>query len=230
MIPQLPADAPTVFPDTRDALLQPNGLLAWGGDLGVERLLAAYRRGIFPWFGEDEPILWWSPAPRCVLYPGDIHVSRRFRRRLKHPDWSLRGDTAFATVMQGCAEREETWITGDMQTAYLNLHRAGHAHSVEVWREQELLGGLYGIAIGRMFFAESMFHNETDMSKVALLALCRGLEAAGFAAIDCQISNPHLLRMGAVEVSRQKFNELLGSCQHPAPIKNWSDHFFSNSH
>lgn len=229
MIPQLSEENTDRFPPADQALQHPNGLLAWGGDLSVPRLVAAYRRGIFPWFGEGEPILWWSPAPRCVLRPGSIHVSRRFRRTLKQRDWSIHGDEAFDAVMKGCADREDTWITEAMFDAYQNLHRAGVAHSVEVRRRNRLVGGLYGLALGRMFFAESMFFAETDMSKVALLALARGLEAAGFTAIDCQVSNPHLLRMGAEEISRDAFEMLLENCDEPDPISDWADYFGSES-
>jgi leucyl/phenylalanyl-tRNA--protein transferase len=206
-------DAP--FPPTRDALKAPNGLLAWGGDLHPRRLLAAYRAGIFPWYSDGQPVLWWSPAPRCVIFPGQVHLSRRTRRRYNSGRYRLTADTAFRQVVAACAEPRDheagTWITADMQQAYTELHRMGIAHSVEVWQQETLCGGIYGLAIGSVFFGESMFSRCTDASKIALVALCRQLEAWGFGLLDCQVGNPHLFSMGAVEVGRSAFEEWLES-------------------
>jgi len=201
------------FPPSSAALDSPNGLLAWGGDLHPERLLRAYRAGIFPWYSEGQPILWWSPAPRCVLYPERVHLSRRTRRRYNSGNYRLSADTAFTEVITACAgprkKESGTWITRDMVEAYLRLHRLGHAHSVEVWRDGELAGGIYGVALGSVFFGESMFSRRTDASKLALVALCRQLDRWGFGLLDCQVGNPHLLSMGAEEISRNTFERLL---------------------
>ena len=202
------------------ALRSPNGLLAWGGDLHPQRLLAAYRAGIFPWYSAGQPILWWSPAPRCVLYPERVYLSKRTRRRYNSGRFELRADSDFAAVIEACAEPREfdagTWITPEMQAAYLQLHQAGHAHSVEVWRGEKLLGGIYGLACGAVFFGESMFSRETDASKIALIGLCRLLQEWNFALLDCQVSNPHLLSMGAELVSRETFQEALETTDPPA--------------
>lgn len=213
MIPILSADPESAFPDTELALEYPPGLLAAGGDLSPARLVNAYRHGIFPWYGDDEPILWWSPAPRCVLYPDRVHVSRRLRRRYNQGDFTLTTDRAFEQVIRACAGAREdgggTWITGEMLDAYVNLHKAGIAHSLEVWLGDELAGGIYGLALGRVFFGESMFSRVNDASKIALVALCRQLVQWKFTLLDCQISNPHLLSMGAEEVSRAEFEQQL---------------------
>lgn len=212
-LPRLGADPDEPFPGTRRALRAPNGLLAWGGDLHPRRLLNAYRAGIFPWYSEGQPLLWWSPAPRCVLRPAAVHVSRRTRRRYNSGAYRLSYDTAFAGVISACAEPRSgergTWITADIQDAFLRLHHMGHAHSIEVWRENELCGGLYGIALGRVFFGESMFSRCVDASKIALIALCRDLVRRDFGLFDCQVGNPHLFRMGAEEISRGRFEALL---------------------
>ena len=213
-----PHSPPDAFPDPRFALDEPNGLLAAGGDLGPERLLCAYRRGIFPWFSEGQPILWWSPDPRAVLWPETLHVSRSLRRTQRRAQFTVSTDTAFDRVVRECAAprpgRESTWITPGMAAAYGRLHRAGHAHSIECWREDDLAGGLYGVAIGRVFFGESMFSRAADASKIALAHLC----TLGFGLIDCQIPNAHLARLGAVEMSRRRFLALLGElCEVPGP-------------
>lgn len=199
------------FPPAHLALHEPNGLLAIGGDLSLPRLLSAYRQGIFPWYNPDEPILWWCPNPRAVLYPDALKVSRSLAARLRKRDVELRMDTAFPAVLEACAgERRNsrgTWLGADMRRAYLQLFQAGHAHSVEVWREAQLVGGLYGVAVGRMFYGESMFSRETDASKIALHALCRHLCQWQFEMIDCQVSSPHLTRLGAIELSRADFLE-----------------------
>ena len=215
LAPHAPADA---FPDPALALDEPNGLLAAGGDLGPERLLCAYRRGIFPWFSEGQPILWWSPDPRAVLWPETLHVSRSLRRTQRRATFTISTDTAFDRVVRECAAprkgREDTWITPDMAAAYGRLHRAGHAHSIECWRGTELAGGLYGVAAGRVFFGESMFSRAPDASKIALAHLC----TLGFGLIDCQIPNAHLTRLGAVAMSRRRFLALLDElCAAPGP-------------
>ncbi|SFC05119.1 leucyl/phenylalanyl-tRNA--protein transferase [Marinospirillum celere] len=201
------------FPPVQLALEEPNGLLAFGGDLSPERLLLAYSKGIFPWFSEGEPILWWSPAPRMVLFPKEIKVSRSLRKRLKRNDFKITFNQAFSQVIHFCAalreNREGTWISKEMETAYNQLHQQGFAHSVEVWQEEELVGGLYGLALGRVFFGESMFSRVSDASKVALVALARHLEALEFELIDCQVYSPHLASLGAREIGREEFLSFL---------------------
>ncbi len=201
--------SPAVFPPDRRALDEPDGLIAVGGDLSPERLLAAYRRGIFPWFEEGQPILWWTPDPRLVLLPGRFHVGRTLRKRLRRGDCSVRTDTAFESVIRACAGRRPgqsgTWITPAMIDAYTSLHRTGTAHSVEVWRAGRLVGGLYGVALGAVFFGESMFSLETDASKLALHALCTGIHAAEPALVDCQVASPHLIALGAELIPRRDF-------------------------
>jgi len=202
------------FPSPSGALRDPNGLLALGGDLSTERLVAAYASGVFPWFDDDRgPILWWSPDPRAVLLPGDLHISRSLQRRIRTGGFAVTLDRAFQNVMAGCAapraRASGTWITGRMQRAYQRLHRAGYAHSIEVWREDTLIGGLYGVSLGRMFFGESMFSVEPDASKVALAALIWQIEEWGFMLLDCQVMNPHLRSLGAREIPRTEFLERL---------------------
>jgi leucyl/phenylalanyl-tRNA--protein transferase len=199
-----------VFPPVEDALREPDGLLAIGGDLSMPRLLAAYRHGIFPWFSAGQPILWWSPDPRMVFRTDGVHLSSRFRRALRTSTWVVRADTRFADVIETCASiRREgqrgTWILPAMRRAYLDLHRHGHAHSIEVFDGQRLVGGLYGVAVGAMFFAESMYSAESGGSKVALAALARQLHAWGWPLIDAQVENDHLLRMGAESIPRSAF-------------------------
>jgi leucyl/phenylalanyl-tRNA--protein transferase len=212
-LPCLGDDAAAPFPPTSQALLKPNGLLAWGGDLEPERLLAAYRLGIFPWYTESEPILWWSPAPRCVIFPADVHLSRRTRRRYHSGNYRITADTAFDQVIAACAaprgNESGTWITKDMQCAFNRLHAEGYAHAVEIWRGNSLIGGIYGLALGKVFFGESMFSRETDASKIALVALCRQLTAWGYELLDCQVPNPHLRSLGAVQLSRAAFESRL---------------------
>ena len=207
MIPFLEPDEP--FPPVECALRDPNGLLAAGADLSPERLLDAYARGIFPWFGDDDPLLWWSPDPRMVLAVSDIRISRSLRRVLRSGRFHVTMDTAFAEVMAGCAEpraeQDGTWITPEMTRAYGRLAALGFAHSVEVWSDGRLAGGLYGVAIGRMFFGESMFSRVSDASKVALVHLVRQLERWGLPIIDCQMSTPHLASLGARDVARAGF-------------------------
>lgn len=213
MIPILSADPESPFPDIREALEVPPGLLAAGGDLSPTRLINAYRHGIFPWYNQDEPILWWSPAPRCVIYPDQVHVSRRLARRYNQDEFRLSADQAFEQVIRACAKSrrdgEGTWISADMIEAYCRLHTLGVAHSLEVWRGEQLVGGIYGLAMGAVFFGESMFSKATDASKIALVALCQQLHSWQFTLMDCQVSNPHLKSMGSVEISRQTFQKHL---------------------
>ena len=203
-----PAD-PDAFPPVERAMGQPDGLLAAGGDLSPARLLAAYRRGIFPWYSEGEPILWWSPARRTVFDTATPHVPRRLARWLRGCDWTIRTDSAFGAVMRACArtrpDGDGSWIGASMIAAYERLHGLGHAHSVEAWDSDELVGGLYGVRIGRMFFGESMFSAETNGSKVALLALCRLLDEHGCPLLDAQVASAHLFTLGAREMPRAAF-------------------------
>lgn len=197
------------FPPLEAALREPNGLLAAGGDLSHERLLAAYRHGCFPWYQDGQPLLWWSPDPRTVLFPNELHVSRSLRKRIRQGDFKVTFDQAFADVIQGCAGprsyTDGTWITTPMQQAYIQLHEMGVAHSVEVWQEQHLVGGLYGLAIGRLFFGESMFSRATDASKVGFVTLVEQLRDWGFVLIDCQMPTRHLESFGARSIAREQF-------------------------
>jgi len=201
-----------IFPPSY--LAERDGLLAVGGDLSAERLLLAYRQGIFPWYTEKTPILWWSPDPRLVLFPAELKISISLRRVLRKNVFSVTFDRAFADVIRRCAEvrrarDDSTWIVPEMVTAYSRLHRLGYAHSVESWHEGELVGGLYGMALGRVFYGESMFTRKTDASKVALVHLVDLLTRGGFQLIDCQVTTAHLQSMGAREISRRRFLTLL---------------------
>lgn len=197
------------FPPAHLAMREPNGLLAIGGDLSVTRLLRAYAQGIFPWYNPDEPILWWCPDPRSVLAPSALHVSRSLRRTLRRCDYAVTLDRAFDGVLDGCAgpraSSRGTWLGDDMRRAYRQLHDRGYAHSVEVWRDGALVGGLYGVALGRVFFGESMFSRIDDGSKIALYWLCRQLDAWAFDLVDCQVSSAHLSSLGAIELPRSDF-------------------------
>lgn len=209
-LPQVPFDPRAPFPDPSTALSDPDGLLAMGGDLSPARLLNAYRHGIFPWFSEGQPVLWWSPDPRTVFDTDGVHLSTRFRRALRHSRWQVRADTAFEDVIDACARavrpgQRGTWITADMREAYVALHRLGHAHSIAVFDDEALAGGLYGVAIGRMFFAESMVSLASGGSKVALAALALRLHQWGWPLIDAQLENDHLLRLGARSMPRGDF-------------------------
>jgi leucyl/phenylalanyl-tRNA--protein transferase len=211
MIPLLRATDP--FPAPNRALKSPNGLLAAGADLSPARLLEAYRKGIFPWFSEGDPILWWSPDPRMVLMPEDIRVSRSLSKVLRNREYEIRSDSAFAEVARACAAprhgADGTWITASMLDAYLELHRQGYAHSVETWIDGALAGGLYGVAIGRMFYGESMFSRIADASKIALVYLARQLARWNFGMIDCQMNTAHLASLGAREIPRYEFEKQL---------------------
>jgi len=226
-LPQLEPSEPELFPEPARALHDPNGLLAFGGDLSVERLLAAYRRGIFPWFSEGEPILWWSPDPRCVFRTEDLHPNRSLRRQVARHDWRITVDRAFDEVIRACAEPRgndlATWIVPAMVQAYIALHRAGHAHSVEVWDGEDLVGGIYGLAIGHLFCGESMFSRQSGASKAALMALATLLRNLGYPLIDSQVANAHTLSLGAKEIPRANYLEqisvLVEQMQKPG---NWS--------
>ncbi len=221
-----PADPPTAFPPVEAALTEPDGLLAAGGDLSVDRLVEAYTRGIFPWFDSGQPILWWSPDPRCVLRPSGYHLSRRFLRTLRKSTATVTFNQDFPSVMDACAAprpgQPGTWITSEMHAAYRSLHEAGWAHSVEVWEDGELSGGLYGVVIGRMLFAESMFSARSGGSKIALAAVCRLLEQHEFPLIDCQVVSGHLLRIGAELIPRRRFvADLKATVEQRTPFEAW---------
>ena len=207
MIPWLRANTP--FPPVEQALDEPNGLLAAGADLSPRRLLDAYRHGIFPWYSEGQPILWWSTHPRMVLFTDEMHISESLRKVLRKRPFEVRINTAFRAVMEQCAALRDgpagTWIMPEMIDAYERLHRLGHAHSVESWQDGELVGGLYGVQIGRMFFGESMFTRVPNASKVALVHLVERLKPAGFPMIDCQQETEHLASLGARPISRADF-------------------------
>jgi leucyl/phenylalanyl-tRNA--protein transferase len=226
-IPILHAGIREAFPPPESALDEPNGLLAAGGDLSPQRLLDAYRHGIFPWYSDDAPILWWSPDPRMVLFPGELRVSRSLRKTLERDAYETRFDSAFAEVIARCAAPRDgqsgTWIVSEMAAAYTRLHELGFAHSVESWRDGELVGGLYGVALGRVFFGESMFSRETDASKVALVRLVERLRRDDYRLIDCQQATPHLASLGAREISRNDFaNRVQESIQYPASGTRWT--------
>jgi leucyl/phenylalanyl-tRNA--protein transferase len=225
----LPAHDPAArFPDVREALTEPDGLLAIGGDLGVPRLINAYRHGIFPWFSEGDPILWWSPDPRTVLRPNGLRVSRSLRKFLRKRAYGVTLDRDFPAVIRGCSEPREdgngTWLVPEMIDAYIALHAEGIAHSVEVWRDETLVGGLYGVAIGCVFFGESMFSRADNASKVALVHLCRRLGAWGFELIDCQVLSGHLLSLGAELMPRERFSRRVAELrERPSPQGSWDD-------
>ncbi|QKQ26724.1 leucyl/phenylalanyl-tRNA--protein transferase [Candidatus Reidiella endopervernicosa] len=221
-----PSDEECHFPDVSQALLEPDGLLAFGGNLNQRCLLKAYRHGIFPWYNEGEPILWWSPDPRTVLFPDELKISRSLKKTLRKAPFQITLDRAFNSVMAGCAEPRKdqsgTWIDEKMGLAYQNLHRNGHAHSVEAWQDGELVGGLYGVAIGKVFFGESMFSRATDASKVATAHLVKQLIAWDFKLIDCQVYTDHLASLGAREIRREQFTTLLNQwCDYPNPPTSW---------
>ena len=217
MIAWLSGDSP--FPPLDAAMSEPNGLLAAGGDLSPARLIGAYRRGIFPWYSDGQPLLWWSPDPRMVLRVDDFRVSRSLAKRLRRREFDVRVDTAFASVLEGCAvaPREGqygTWITREIACAYQRLYDLGYAHSVEAWQDGRLAGGLYGISLGRVFFGESMFARTSDASKVCLASLVGLLRRLGVELIDCQQETEHLASMGAGPIPRREFARILGELIH----------------
>jgi leucyl/phenylalanyl-tRNA--protein transferase len=203
------SDPPEAFPHPARAMREPDGLLAAGGDLSPERLLRAYRHGIFPWYDRGQPILWWSPDPRCVIEPRSFRLARRLRRDLRKGNLTLTFNRAFAAVIDACAAPrrtgEGTWITAEMNSAYRRLHELGWAHSIEVWNGERLAGGVYGVAIDRVFFGESMFSREANASKAALFGLCRVLAQLDFELLDCQVCSPHLVSLGASAIPREDF-------------------------
>ena len=224
MIPWLRANDP--FPPVSQALVEPNGLLAAGGDLSLARLTQAYRHGIFPWYSAGQPLLWWSPDPRMVLVPSEFRITRSLRKRLRRRDYEIRVDTCFEHVMAACAAPRRgqagTWITTEMVGAYAALHRCGMAHSVETWIDGELAGGLYGVALGAMFFGESMFTRATDASKLALAHLTRQLERWNFGMIDCQMATEHLASLGARSIPRTDFMRKLEELvNYPRSMAPW---------
>ena len=222
---------PVTFPPSNLAMKDPDGLLAVGGDLTAEWLLQAYSKGIFPWFNPGEPILWWTPNPRSVLFIDQLKIHKSLRKtinkQIKSSDFRVSFDTDFTGVMQACSEvpragQDGTWITDEMLAAYSALHKAGHAHSVEVWHQDELVGGLYGVAIGKMFFGESMFAKQNDASKIALVALALQLKQWGFDLIDTQVETPHLNSLGAELISREQFEHFISQLTKNAfPAKKW---------
>lgn len=235
-LPALADDPNAPFPPVALALREPEGLLACGGDLSPARLLNAYRHGIFPWYSQGQPILWWSPDPRMVFRTDGVRLSARFRRQLRHSPWQVRADTAFASVIEACARvprpgQRGTWICDAMMAAYARLHRLGHAHSVEVFDtgaagESQLVGGIYGVAIGRMFFGESMFSAASGGSKVALAALALQLREWGWPLIDAQVESAHLASLGAESWARGEFIDRIGKlCALPGVEGGWTRHF-----
>ena len=218
------------FPPAHEALEDPDGLLALGGDLSTERLILAYRNGIFPWYSDEQPILWWSPDPRCVLFPDEVHISRSLRRTLNSQRFRVTADQAFGRIIRLCANTrpEGTWITEDVITAYSELYRMGIAHSIEIWNSQNktLAGGMYGIAMGQCFFGESMFSLETNASKVLMVHLANQLREWGYRIMDCQVESSHLLTMGARTIPREDFLSILRECiDQPPEQDNWVFHW-----
>ncbi len=214
------------FPPVEEALTDPDGLLAAGGDLSSSRLIEAYRNGIFPWYDIEQPILWWSPNPRTVLYPDQIHLSRSLKKTIKRQQFNITYDRAFEQVIHACAasraDGNGTWITSEMQAAYIKLHHNQSAHSVECWLDDELVGGIYGVTIGQVFFGESMFSCVSNASKICLIKLGELLQNWNYRLIDCQVDSEHLQSMGAVQISRQQFTQLLDQiCVKAASVDAW---------
>lgn len=216
------------FPPVESALRDPDGLLAIGGDLTAKRLLDAYAHGIFPWYSQGQPALWWAPDPRCVLEPGDIRISRSLRKVLRKKQFRVSFNRAFPDVIRQCAAPRDgngdTWITREIIDAYTDLYKRGHVLSVETWLDERLVGGLYGVVLGKVYFGESMFSRETDASKVALVHLCHELKSRGFRLIDCQIYSGHLQRLGARPVSRKLFTNILERYCHMEDGDNWPEY------
>ncbi len=228
MIYLLASDPDTPFPDIELAEIEPNGLLAVGGDLSATRLLNAYRSGIFPWYNEDQPILWWSPNPRTVFFPNQLKISRSLRKTVKRAHYTATFDHAFSDVIYACSEprnlEEGTWLNREMMQAYNELHQLGHAHSVEIWQDDNLVGGLYGISIGHVFYGESMFSRVNNASKLALIHLANKLAEWEHKMIDCQVHSEHLVTLGAIEISRQSFKKNLHRwCDLPHQQGSWKD-------
>ena len=221
-----PSEAPDAFPDVTEALREPDGLLAAGGDLSSARLLAAYCKGIFPWYDAGQPILWWAPDPRCVLRPADLHISRRLRQQIRNSSAELRFNTAFGDVIRACAGRRKsqqgTWITAEMTAAFERLHAEGWAHSIEVFTDDALIGGVYGLCLGGVFFGESMFSGKPNASKMALLGLTRHMLDEGLEIIDCQVVSQHLISLGATVIPRSEFTAILRrACDPPTRHEHW---------
>jgi leucyl/phenylalanyl-tRNA--protein transferase len=223
-----PEDPPDAFPDVNLALQEPDGLVAAGGDLSNARLLAAYKAGIFPWYEAGQPILWWSPDPRCVLRPDELHVSRRLAQELRSSSLTLSFNQSFGEVTEACAgprrSQQGTWITPEMAVAYEHLHAAGWAHSIEIWGGDELVGGLYGVCIGRVFFGESMFSTVPNTSKMAMIGLTQYMLANDLELIDCQVVSAHLVTLGARTIPRAQFTEILKhACEPATRHENWPE-------
>lgn len=219
-------DPPDAFPNIELAFTVPDGLLAAGGDLSEDRLVYAYRHGIFPWYSDGQPILWWSPEPRCVIFPHKLHISRRLRRSLRGSDFEIRFNAKFDQVIENCAKdrpgQDGTWINPDMRKAYEKMRARGWAHSIETWKDGNLVGGMYGLAIGKVFFGESMFSTESNASKASMLALCTLLIEHEFQLLDCQVESPHLVSLGAERMPRQRFASLLdAACAPPDRFDAW---------
>jgi len=226
----LEAESSTGFPAIDTALNEPDGLLAAGGDLSTQRLIRAYKEGIFPWYSTGEPILWWSPDPRFVLCPEQIKISRSLGKNIRNSSFEIRMDTAFEQVMSTCASQPRkdqpgTWITDEMRQAYFNMHRAGHAHCVECWNGDELVGGLYGIHTGQVFCGESMFSRQSNASKIALVHLCQFLQHHGFKLIDSQVYTEHMERLGAKMIPRSEYIDILQQPNEVSMPGNWSELF-----
>ncbi len=213
------------FPDVRSALREPDGLLAIGGDLHPARLLDAYRKGIFPWFNPGQPVLWWSPDPRCVLRPAEIHIASSLHKLLRRHQFRVSFNQAFDQVIRSCAEPRAdgrgTWLSEEMIQAYTGLHQRGYAVSVECWYDEDLVGGLYGVVAGRVYFGESMFSRMANASKVCLVHLARQLDLAGFPLIDCQIHSTHMSSLGATLIPREQFTDLLAHYCYEPDIMEW---------
>ena len=217
-----PNQADQTFPSVTLALSEPDGLLAVGGCLSTQRIINAYSLGIFPWYSNEDPILWWSPDPRLVIFPEKLHISKSLQKTLRKQHFQISFDTAFSEVIKACAAPRSletgTWLTSEMQAAYIRLHHEGYAHSVEAWHDNQLVGGLYGIAVGQVFFGESMFHSKTDASKVAFVSLIQQLSNWGYQLIDCQVHTQHLVKLGAEEITRTHFSSLLQQYHQRKPV------------
>ena len=223
-------ESTSAFPDVQTSLDEPEGLLAAGGDLSIERLTTAYKSGIFPWYSEGEPILWWAPDPRFVLYPEQLKISRSLSKNVRNNNFEIRMDTAFEQVISICASQPRkdqpgTWITEEMRQAYIDMHHAGHAHCVECWNGDELVGGLYGIHTGQVFCGESMFSKQSNASKIALVHLCQFLHQNGFKLIDSQVYTEHLERLGAQMITRAEYIEILQQSHQVVMPVNWHELF-----